>query len=77
MSDSIERDEKWAMLVLKALWDTVCEAGPEGAPSGSLYLACQHFNMNLETYQSLMNFLEAKGLVVCRNHCYYKKEAKL
>jgi hypothetical protein len=66
-----------AFMVMKALFETVAEAGKEGAPSGSLYLACQHFNINLASYQALMDFMVSKGLMECRNHCYFIKEATI
>lgn len=62
--------------IMRALLETVLESGEQGAPSGSLYLACQQFGIGLEAYQAIMEILERQGLVEQRNHCYYKREAK-
>jgi predicted transcriptional regulator len=59
--------------IMRALLETVLESGEQGAPSGSLYLACQQFGINLEAYQAIMEILVKQGLVTHSNHCYFPR----
>jgi len=58
-------------LVVQAITDTINES-PDGAPSGSLYLACQMHGMSLETYQQIMLGLVKAGKVRRQGHLYFK-----
>jgi hypothetical protein len=59
-----------------ALYETVREAGFEGAPSGPMYLACQEHNIDLDTYERIMAALVNKGLIRKSNHVYYFVQKK-
>jgi len=62
--------------IAHALYETVREAGFEGAPSGPMYLACQEYNIDLDTYERIMAALVTKGLVRKANHVYYFVQKK-
>jgi hypothetical protein len=63
------------LAVTHALLETIKEAGPEGAPSSALYMACQQYRVSLEQYVAIMDLLQSKGFVTQSNHCYYITEA--
>lgn len=54
-----------------AIIETVNEAGPNGAPGGSLYNALMTYGVSYSTYSALMGALEKAGKVTRRGHCYF------
>lgn len=58
--------------ILRAVYETVREAGIEGAPCSSIYMALQDkLNISLETYTKMENMLIEANLVRKANHCLY------
>lgn len=45
------------------------EAGPMGAPSGTIYAALNGVGVPLNVYQFLLAKLENDGRITLRNHC--------
>ena len=54
----------------EAVLETI-ETEPMGAPSTSLYLALQHINIDLSTYQLYMASLERLSLLRKSGDCYH------
>jgi predicted transcriptional regulator len=54
----------------EAVLETI-ESEPMGAPSSSLYLALQHINIDLSTYQLYMSSLERLSLLRKSHDCYH------
>jgi hypothetical protein len=63
------------MAVAIALLETIKEAGPLGAPSGPMYLACNQSGIDLDSYEAMMRALVKTGLVRHENHVYYWQDA--
>ena len=63
------RQEALTQMIL-ALFETVKEAGPRGAPSGPMYAACMNL-MSLDQYQTIMGILVKSGKIRLSNHVYY------
>lgn len=65
------REQQIAILqCCNALYETVKESGPRGAPSGPMYAACMH-RLSLEQYEQIMGVLIKAGLITKRGHVYY------
>ena len=54
----------------QAVLSTIAEE-PEGAPSTPLYMALQHINIDLSTFQLYMASLIRLGLLIQKAHCYF------
>lgn len=54
-----------------ALLSTVMDAGPNGVPSGPMYMACNTKGVTLDQYQGIMDALVRAKLLRLSNHCYY------
>ena len=62
-------EAKAAVAVLKAVVETIREAGPQGAPRSSLFLALQTQGCSIETYQGIENALIAANVARRENDC--------
>lgn len=63
--------KKMALLVAVAIYDTIKEAGPNGAPAGGLYAALMERGASLESFEKLMAMLVSTGRVRKSGHVYY------
>ena len=57
--------------IADALEQTVKEAGPDGAPTGPLYLACMEHGCTLGQFEAIMASLVDVGRVKKRGHLYF------
>jgi hypothetical protein len=72
MCSDVQRKKMLAMIkIADAFLQTIKEAGPEGAPSGPMYMAAQTYGMSLEQYLQIMSLLVDAGRIRLSNHCYY------
>ena len=62
---------KAAIELCRAVFETVKEAGLEGAPEGPMYLAFQTRGFSLDTFQRVTDKLISLGLVRRENHILY------
>ena len=58
-------------VITYALYETVKEAGIDGAPSGYLYLACMQHGISLDAYEAVMSAMVKRGIIRHANHVYY------
>jgi hypothetical protein len=65
---------KHIVTVMAALYETVKEAGSEGAPSGPMYMAANQSGISLDQYQRMMDLLTERGLVRKAGHVYFYVE---
>jgi hypothetical protein len=69
---NLTQDQRAAMLtVMRAVIDTVREAGPMGAPGGHIYAALMTQGASLQQYESLMSALVRTGKLARRGQCYH------
>lgn len=57
--------------VMEAIVDSVAEAGPHGAPSGTLYATLMSFGCSLESFERIMGVLVEAGRLEKRGHLYF------
>ncbi len=69
----LNRDQAIAMLkaLAVAILDTVREAGDQGAPASSLYLALATQGMSLLVFQQIMSGLVAAGKLRHSDNLYF------
>lgn len=56
-----------ALKQIQAVAEAIRAAGPDGTPSGPLYVLVMPY-MSLAVYESILGILERAGLVKQRNH---------
>lgn len=56
---------------LSVLFETIKEAGPEGAPEGSMYLAVMMAGFSLEAFEGALALLAKRGLIRRSGHVAY------
>jgi hypothetical protein len=71
-----EDKKRAAVAILKAVYETIQEAGPMGAPAGHLYAALMSRGCTLEQYQTIENNLLRSGLVTKHGDCLFVKDAQ-
>jgi hypothetical protein len=65
-------DAKQAVIqILKAVYETIVEAGPMGAPAGHLYAALMTTGCTLDQYQQIETLLISTGKVRKSGHVLY------
>jgi hypothetical protein len=57
--------------VARALFETVKEAGAEGAPAGPMYAACMCTGISLDQFEQIMGALVRTGQLRKEGHVYY------
>lgn len=57
--------------LVRAMFETVNEAGPQGVPAGILYAACQAYDCPLEAFNQIMAALVNANMITKRGHVYY------
>jgi hypothetical protein len=62
---------KAADAIIKAVLDTVKEAGEHGAPAGPMYLAFQQIGFDHDYFETMMAAMIKAGWLVKQNHCYF------
>lgn len=62
-----------ALQIVQAVLDTIVEAGAEGAPATSIYMACQMQGLSHESYETIMSILVRSGRVWQANHVFYAR----
>ena len=62
------------LAICAAIIETVKEAGPEGAPGTSLYLALMEHGCTLVQFQQIMDALVEAGKLRQEGHLYYAGE---
>ena len=60
-----------ARAIAKSVVDTVKEAGPQGAPESSIYLAMSEQGCTQEQYQTLISVMCEAGMIRRSNNCLY------
>lgn len=61
-------------LVTDAIMDAVRESEPMGAPGGLLYMACMTLNMDLDTFQAIMDTMVQAGQLRVSGYVYHVAE---
>jgi hypothetical protein len=62
--------------VAEAIIESVREAGPMGAPGGSLYAAMMTHGFSLDNFNQIMSGLVSAGMLEKRGQLYFAKGVK-
>jgi len=63
--------QKAVVAVIAAVFDTIKEVGPQGAPEGPLYAALMGHGCTLSQFQSIVGILVRAGKVRQSGHVLY------
>ncbi len=62
---------KRGLVLVSTIYETIKDAGPEGAPEGPMYAAMMTAGYSLESFQGAMQLLEDKKLIRRSGHVAY------